>query len=122
MASSEATENESVVKSAAIGYTAEEFLTKFQGMVLQGFRLVHIPLSFPMGVFEVEMAMNRNPRRKDASSAPSKGPYTVDQMVKMGLRETRNRVKAEYGITARDLRSIIRKVINHQENINENAN
>lgn len=97
-------------------YTAEEFLKKFQDLVLLGFRVSNIPWSFPMGVFQIEMEAYRPPSRNTSTEGvPPTGPYTVAQMKQMGLVELRRRVREEYNITDRRLDSLIRKVVKHQE-------
>ena len=97
-------------------YTAEEFLKKFQYLVILGFRLSNIPWSFPMGVFQVEMEAYRPPvRRVSTDGIPDTGPYTEAQMKQMGLEELRRRVREEYNLTDRRLDSLMRKVLKYQK-------
>lgn len=98
-----------------IEYNGEEFLKKFQELVLLGFRLASVPMSFPMGIFQVQMEAYRRPnRRRSVDGIPDTGPYTEAQMKQMGLEELRKRTREEYGLTDKSLHGLMKKVLKYQ--------
>jgi hypothetical protein len=98
-----------------IEYNAEDFLKKFQELVLLGFRLSSVPMSFPVGIFQVQMEAYRRPnRRRSYDGIPDTGPYTESQMKQMGLEELRRRTREEYGLTDKSLQGLMKKVLKHQ--------
>ena len=98
-----------------IEYNGEEFLKRFQELVLLGFRLTSVPMSFPVGIFQVQMEAYRRPnRRRSNDGIPESGPYTEAQMKQMGLEELRRRTRTEYGLTDKSLHGLMKKVLKYQ--------
>jgi hypothetical protein len=98
-----------------IEYNAEDFLKKFQELVLLGFRLTSVPMSFPIGIFQVQMEAYRRPnRRRSSEGIPDVGPYTEAHMKQMGLEELRRRTREEYGLTDKSLHGLMKKVLKYQ--------
>jgi hypothetical protein len=104
-------------------YNVHAFIAEVEAMARQGFVTSMVFPSYPVGEYGVVMkrANHRVIDRLGAISAgtPEQGPYTKLQMQAMGFVELKKRATREYGIGDRGLNALIRKVLKHQETIQE---
>lgn len=97
--------------------SAEDFLREIEALARQGWITSIVPPGFPMGLYDVVMASG-HPRARVArakADLPLCGPYTRAELLLLSFPELKERAMQEYGVTDRGFNGLIRKILKHQE-------